>query len=292
MGFFSKGSRIAVFAASSPVDRAALDASLALVRGWGLVPVLGPERSRRDYLAGTDDERLAELEWALSAPDCAGAWAARGGYGLTRILPRLDTIRLDPRPVIGFSDVTALLCALEKRGWRQLVHGPNLHGLATHSDRVSANALKRLLISGQIPTLRARSRGLWETSVRGRLLGGNLAVLASMAGSRDQLCCKDALLLLEDVNEPSYRLDRYLTQLHAAGCLDGVRGAILGEFEQGRQEARARAVLTELLEGWQIPVLQAVTVGHGKRNLPFVVGSNYEMGPTALRHLDDVDDLA
>lgn len=277
-----QGARIGVFSPAGPCDPDRLRPSLELLRSWGYDPVPAPLESRpRSYLAGDDEQRLEATVWALSDPDLDAAWLTRGGYGITRLLRALPWERLRPRPVLGFSDATALLYPLWRRGWRQLVHGPVLHSLA---DRMDRERVRRFLKTGSSLSLGGRPAN-GSGRAAGPLLGGNLCVLNSLTGTPEQFREPGSILLLEDVTEQPYRLDRYLTQMLHAGCLEGVRGVALGEFTDCGVEAEE--VLLELLAPLKIPVVTGVDVGHGASNAPFLYGATYRLDERGLRPVED-----
>ncbi|MEW6283094.1 MAG: LD-carboxypeptidase, partial [Candidatus Eremiobacterota bacterium] len=253
------------------------EANCQTLRDWGYEPVLRPER-RHLYFAGSDTERLEELEWALSAPDIQAVWASRGGYGVLRLLHELGP-GLRPRPVVGFSDLTALHVALWHRGWTNLVHGPVLHSLGEHPDEDSRESLRRLLTTGRAPVLEGRT--VVRGEVEAPLVGGNLCVLASLCGTPHQLRAGGAILLLEDVHEAPYRLDRYLMQLLQAGVFKGVLAVALGTFVDCNPPTDApfpaEDVLVEILRELEIPVISRVPVGHGPENLPFRFGGRVRL---------------
>ncbi len=246
------------------------------IRGWGLVPVPAPHLGRVwRYLAGTDEERLADLEWALGDPSLDAAWFARGGYGVARLLPRIRWDRVRPRPVIGFSDATALFQALHRRGIGGAVHGPVLHSLADHVDEDTRDALRRLLVDGTaIPW---RGTPLVPGRAAGPLVGGNLCTLGSLAGTPDALRARGCILLLEEVTEAPYRVDRLLGQLVASGALERVAGVAIGSLVACDAPADAgwsvTDVLLDHLAPLGVPVLADLPVGHGPRNHPFVHGA-------------------
>ena len=277
--------RIGVFAPSGIFEPKRLETGLETIRGWGLVPVLAPNLGKRHrYLAGRDEARLADLVWALSHPDLDAAWLARGGYGLTRLLPRIPWDQLPQRPVIGFSDASALFSALWRLGRPCAVHGPVLQSLADHADSRSRRALKALLLQGAGACWRGRA--ILPGSVRGPLIGGNLCTLASGAGTAHSLRSRGCILLLEDIGEPPYRLDRLLTQLLASGALEGVAGLALGSFVgchgSGDPELAAADLLAGDLADLAIPLLADLPVGHGPQNHAFPWGVDAEIRDDSL----------
>lgn len=280
------GARVGVISPSGPPDRERLSQNAELIRSWGLEPVLPPER-RDFYFAGTDAERRLELQAALEDPSLDAVWASRGGYGTARILAGLNFQKARPKPVIGFSDITALHLTLWQHGWPVLVHGPVLHSLGQHPDEPSREALRRLLLSGEVPGLAGKT--LVDGLAEGPLIGGNLCVLASLSGTKLQLQARGCVLLLEDVHEKPYRLDRTFVQLRESGSLAGVAAVVLGSFDDCRPPASepwtAEQVLEPLLRELGIPVLQGLPVGHGSENLPFLFGARYRLENGRLQHL-------
>jgi len=265
-----------VFAPSGNYDPDRLEAGLDGIRAWGLEPVLAPGLGRRQrYLAGGDDLRLADLVWALRDPGLDAAWLARGGYGLSRLLHRLPYGELPTRPVIGFSDASALFSALWSRGVGLGVHGPVLQSLFDHTDEASRGALRALLLESA--PVHWRGRCVAEGSAVGPLIGGNLCTLASLAGTPQALRARGCIVLLEEVGERPYRVDRLLTQLVRSGGLEGVAAVALGQFEAcaeaGRPEWTAEGIAGEILAELDVPVIADLPVGHGAVNYAFPWGA-------------------
>lgn len=268
---------MAVVSPSGPPDRKRLEQNAELVAGWGFEPVLPPERNEL-YFAGSDQERLHELQHSLQNPAIDLVWASRGGYGTARLLSQLDPGDR-PRPVVGFSDLTVLHQALHQRGWTELIHGPVLHSLGHHPDAKSRQALRNLLTEGIVPELVGRT--VVAGQAEGPLVGGNLCVLASLCGTPFQLSARGSILLLEDVHEKPYRLDRYLVQLRESGCLDGLLAVVLGSFQDCNPSAdepwSAEEVLEPILRELGVPLVFGLPVGHGAANLPFLYGQSYRL---------------
>jgi len=267
----SAGASLALFAASGPPNQAHVRRSVATLKSWGYRPVLGPATRPRLFLAGSDEERAAALVWALTDARCEAAWLLRGGYGLGRLLPHLPWEALRPRPLVGFSDGTALLWSLYRRGWTQLVHGPNVQGLAPHADEATRDATRELLAGHGAPRLRGRA--LVKGACQGPLVGGNLCVLASLCGTAEQFQGQGCIVFLEEVTEQPYRVDRLLTQLLNSGAFEGAVGIALGEFTACGSPRALASVVRERLGGLGLPVLTGLPCGHGPTNLPFVYGS-------------------
>ncbi|MFH1464948.1 MAG: LD-carboxypeptidase [Pseudomonadota bacterium] len=265
-----------VFAPAGVFDPARLEAGLERLRAWGFEPVPAPNLGRHQrYLAGTDAERLADLRWALFGEGLDAAWLARGGYGITRLLPSLPEAGFPRRAVLGFSDASALFAALWRRGAGPLVHGPVLQSLTDHTDPASQEALRALLCEGRGWSWPCRE--IIPGAAFGRLVGGNLCTLASLAGTPDALRAEGAIMILEEVGERPYRVDRLLTQLLGAGTFDGVAAVVLGAFvgctESGQPDWDAEQIAVEVLGGLGVPVAAGLPVGHGPQNHAFCWGA-------------------
>lgn len=270
------GARIGVFAPSGIYNPEWLEASIALVESWGYSVVRAPNLGARWRMcAGTDDQRLADLRWALTDPGLDAAWMARGGYGLTRLLGRVDWSQVRSRPVIGFSDGTALHVALLQDAGLQAVHGPVLHSLAGHADAASQEALRALLAGGHSAPLVGRT--LIPGLAAGPIVGGNLCLVAATCGTPWQLRTAGCLLLLEEIAEPAYRLDRELQQLASCGLLADVVGIGVGELVSCRVPDGADWGLDDLLRDHLgplgVPVVVDLPFGHGPRNHAWLHGA-------------------
>jgi muramoyltetrapeptide carboxypeptidase len=240
-------------------------------------------RLRSGYLAGPDADRLRDLQSAFDDPAIDGVWALRGGYGTMRIVDRLDLRRQlrDPIPFIGFSDNTTVHVRHFALGVVSF-HGPHPGGdFPPETDAAFRNVLFSRAPSGALPAAAEGPppRTLVGGEARGRLFGGNLAVLAALCGGPDRLDARGSILFLEDVGEPAYRVDRMLTQLARAGVLDGVAGLAFGRFTDcpDRQDDAVAEVLRSTAEQMGVPAVADLPFGHVAHNFAFPVG-----GPAVL----------
>lgn len=276
--------RIHAVAPAGWVDGARLDRGLARLRAarpelaWVLADNL---RVRTGYFAGDDEARTLALQAALGDPDAHAIWCARGGYGTTRILSRLDAtpFRHRPKCIVGFSDVTALLAWAWTAAGVPSIHGPVLGQLATLDDRDLEHVLD--LLAGEVPPPLEAEQGsvLVGGKVEGHLVAANLVVLCSLIGTRFFPALDGAILALEEVGERPYRIDRSLTQLVDGGALRGVRGLVVGQLtgcrepeDGGSQGPSATQVVEERLARLGVPVVTGFPFGHdAARNvaLPF-----------------------
>jgi muramoyltetrapeptide carboxypeptidase len=262
------GARVALIAPAGPLAGPADVANAeANARALGWEPVVARHAlGRYGYFAGTDAERLRDLQAALDDPAIDGVWCLRGGYGTMRLLPALDleALRARPRALIGFSDITALHAAWQAAGLVSF-HGPVARNPL---GPFSAQSMRRAVIDGSDSAGHAAEAVCVREGVaEGRLLGGNLALVAALVGTRWALSFRDAIVVLEDVNEATYRMDRMLVQLRLAGAFDGCRGLVFGQCtdcpdssEDGRRSLHD--LVAELAADLGVPALLGVPVGH------------------------------
>lgn len=265
------GDRVAVVSPCGPVlDHGVLDRGIGLLRAWDLRVVEGRHaRASTGHLAGTDDQRVTDLNAAITDPDIRAVWVTRGGYGLTRILDRVDWAALaaDPTIIVGFSDVSALLVATWRRIGLVTVHGPFVGRLAAKPPAVRAQVRAVLFGADAAPLTGVPLAGTPRRSVGAPLIGGNLSVLAALAGTPDQVDARGCALLLEEVGEAPYRVDRLLTQLRHSGTLAGVVGVAVGTPVRcippaGRPSAAVAEVVAERLGNLGVPVVTDLPIGH------------------------------
>jgi muramoyltetrapeptide carboxypeptidase len=280
-----KGDTIGIVAPAGPVRKEAdFSAGLKLITDMGFKTRYHSDILRHHgYLAGSDQERLAELHDLWRDPEVRAILPVRGGYGCLRLLPDLDfaLIRRQPKMLIGFSDLTVLLSAIRRHTGLVTFHGPMLTTLA-RSDRDSQEAFFTLLTGRPRPELKIKGLEILKGGqARGRLLPGNLTSLVHLLGTPWEPEWQDAIVVLEDIGEAPYRIDRLLTHLSAAGRLDRIAGLILGDFDQcGEQEAIWQRAL-DLLAHRAIPIWAGFPCGHGSRNQILPVGIEVQLNSSS-----------
>lgn len=274
------GQRVALVAPSGPVDPGKLDRGLAWLRGAGLEVVPGEHLlERRGYLAGSDEQRRADLQRAIDDPSVDAILFARGGYGLTRILGALDLSPLLTRPklVMGFSDITALQLAIAARADLASIHGPMVASNLAREElngstiewmaRIVGPGEAGAVVLGERDGLVFRGGG---ERVTAPLVGGCLTLLSVTLGTPFEIATRGGVLFWEDVGEDLYRLDRLLTHLRMAGKLDGIAGMLVGVPVGVTRERREGIVddLTEHVAAWlgeaPFPVVTQLPCGHGE----------------------------
>ncbi len=265
----------------------AMAAVAATVAGMGLVPRFGAHvAARYGYLAGDDHQRAADLNAMYADDDVRAVFAVRGGWGSARILPLLDwrTIAANPKLLIGFSDVTALHLAFAARAGFPTIHGANA---ASSWPQRSWDSLWRLAFAGERPVLETGGATLVGGTARGRLMGGNLTVLTTLLGTPFMPDLAGAILVLEDVGEAEYRIDRMLTQLSLAGILDRVAGVVFGSCTGCTAQVFDYAGFTiadlqrHHLASLGVPVVTGADIGHIEGQLSVPLGCEAELDAEA-----------
>jgi muramoyltetrapeptide carboxypeptidase len=276
------GVRIALIAPAGPLlERDDRTRGEELCHALGFEPVTAPNAgSRYGYLAGTDEQRLADLNAALADPRVDAVWCLRGGYGMTRILPGVDFAALGRRPkaVIGYSDITALINAIARRSGVVAFHGPMSRTSLTpfsrwHLDRVLTNLseagrLGRIAPPADVLVPREnRIVTLTPGVAEGRLAGGNLTLLQALIGTPYFPDLDGSILFLEDVGEDLYSVDRMLAHLRMIGALSRLKGVIVGRFTEMKRATEDGALgYDEVLETYfrplRIPVAYGFPLGH------------------------------
>jgi muramoyltetrapeptide carboxypeptidase len=309
------GDRLAVLCVSGPVDPGPLAAGLDALRFAGLDPVTYPSLTdpgtMRPYLAGDDAMRAGDLRAALSDPGIAGIVFARGGYGAQRTLEAMDwdglspEAGLPPKVLAGYSDVTAVLEAVAVRfGWASLfspmpaaqpprctaAKPPRCTAICDGAAHYSFGSLLRTLMRpDQAMTIRyPQAVTLVPGVARGVTTGGTLSLLTSSLGTGTSRPARGGILLLEDVGEEPYRVDRMLTQLRRSGYLDGVEGIVAGRFSGCEPPELIQDILAERLGPLAVPILAWANVGHGGsfQTFPLGIAAELDADRAILRLLD------
>ncbi|MBK6691524.1 MAG: LD-carboxypeptidase [Myxococcales bacterium] len=269
------GATVAVIAPASPFPTHELWPGLAWLRLRYRLVMRSSALERTGYLAGTVERRVRELAWALGTPGIDAVLAARGGFGTMHLLEHVDfaAAMLTPRWLIGFSDLTAAHADLSRVRVAS-IHGPNATGLGRASPAVRHALLQTLERPGSTRPWVGLGV-LVAGTARGVVFGGNLALLEAMAAAGRLAVPEGAVLLLEDVTERPYRIDRMLTALRLGGHLARISAIVLGEFAEcspGPDGVTAHEVLAAHFASLGVPVLFGAPFGHGLVNQPFVLG--------------------
>ena len=252
----------------------AFENGIELWRSQGYRVELAPGFDQRHgYLAGTDEHRRAQFEMALKDPDCRGILCARGGWGGARLLEKWTFPTVEPKWLIGFSDITSLLWAYSLEGVSG-VHAPLLTTIATEPDW-SKQRLFDWVKGRELPTLQGKGWGNGQTS--GLLLPANLTVATHLLGTAWQPDLSEVILAIEDVTEAPYRIDRMLTHWRLFGAFKQIRGIAIGRFSQCDPPANVASfsveeVLRDRLLDLDLPIVSELPFGHDGENAALPVG--------------------
>jgi muramoyltetrapeptide carboxypeptidase len=260
---------IAVLAPASYYKEESFQNGCTWLTSLGYTLLYAPHHQARYlYNSGTVKQRVSDLLWALNHPEVDLIWCIRGGYGSVELLPYLEQLDIN-KPILGFSDITALFSYLWNQKNLNGFHAPVLTSIH-YSDEQSLNYLKTWLSHGTLPKLSALHLLGSKTICTAPIVGGNLCILASLCGSIYQLKPHGCILALEDINEPAYKIDRMLLQLELSGVFDHIEGILLGEFYQCSVVKEADWTLIDVfikrLAHLNVPVYYQAPFGHHKQN--------------------------
>jgi len=277
----TRNAHVAILAASGPTDLERIARATKNLESRGLRVTLADNigHRHRSYLAGPDDERAEQFNRFMNSAEFDGFLFARGGYGAMRILDAIDydAIRRNPRPIIGFSDVTALHQAIALRAGVSAFHGPMVNvdfynGLSPDREEWFWS-----MLAGQSPmTWRFNSVDVVaEGEAEGNLFGGCLSVTTSLLGTPYDYWIDGGIWFWEDVDEPVYRIDRMLTHLRLSGRIRAIRGVIIGKLKlpESESEEAMSALLQEFFGSMGIPVVRNIPFGHLGDNLLMPIGA-------------------
>jgi muramoyltetrapeptide carboxypeptidase len=298
------GDTIAFVAPAGRLDRERMERARQRLEAMGFKVQVPDDLYRaHGYLAGPDEVRARELMAAFRDPNVNAIFPGTGSYGSTRILDRLDydVIRENPKIFIGFSDLTALHLAIQKKTGLVTFHSPNpMWGLGNEGNLgpFAATYFWRALLRREyvdadghplpagypiiVPQDAPQIEMLRPGIARGRLTGGNLSLVIALMGTEYEIDTKNRILFLEDIDERPYRIDRYLSQLRLAGKFDHVAGVILGQFrgcepEEGKPSLTLAEVFADYFGGLDVPVVENFPAGHTTCNATLPLGALVEL---------------
>jgi muramoyltetrapeptide carboxypeptidase len=276
-----RGDKVAVVAPAKKLSIEELNAAVSVLKAWGLQIAPGANVITNDhsYLSATDQKRLRDLQEAIDNPDIRAIFCARGGYGCTRIIDELDftSLRESPKWLVGFSDITALLTAASNNGV-MCVHGTMPVQFGKENWRPSTEQLRNVLFNGMSELSAAPSAWNRLGVGSGVLVGGNLSILADSIGTISEVITKGCILLLEEIDEDLYRLDRMLTHLKRTGKFDALSGLAIGHISDLRDtsnfQQRFEEIVQDKVRKHSYPVGWGLPFGHENPNFAWVVGQH------------------
>jgi len=264
---------VGVIAPASPVNQSEISEGLKLLESFPLKIKLGEHIfDRLNYLAGSDNDRVADFHQMFSDPEVKAILSTRGGYGSARLLNKIDfnLIRKNPKIIVGFSDLTALLLAIYNKSGLITIHGPTLSDLPKS---INWEHLSRLITASHRPQIFFKQgRIINKGKAKGILLGGNLSTICSLLDTPFLPSFEGVILFLEEKGESPYKMDRMLTQLLLSGRLEGLSALIIGQIEDCGEMEIINSMLQGRLGRLTIPVITGLPVGHGNENISLPLG--------------------
>jgi muramoyltetrapeptide carboxypeptidase len=286
--FLKPGDRVCIVAPGRKPDPESIETSVAIIRSWGLNVTLGHNLSSNthNYLSGTDAERLSDLQHALNDTSVKAVICARGGYGTTRILDQLDfsTFLKSPKWICGFSDVTALHLKLQSLTI-QSIHSTMPVQFPKTEFADSVKNLGSLLFGTPAPLMARPSVSNRPGEAEGILVGGNLSLLADSLGTSAEIQTDSKILVIEEIGEYTYRLDRMLVQLRRAGKLKNLAGLVVGHLTDLKESElpfgeTAEQIILHHTSEFNYPVGFNFPTGHEQPNLSWIEGATGKLNVT------------
>lgn len=290
-----KGDKVGVAAPAGPVDPKILKKGLRTLEQIGLYPVLSKHVfSKNRYLAGTDEQRTQDLNTLFGDPEIKGIFCARGGYGANRVLANLDAsiIRKNPKVFVGSSDITLILLFLVQNCSLVTFHGPMVAGnFGRYPMPESKRQFSEILFGNSAgKCLTANKARIFKSgNTKGKVIGGCLTLLCRSLGTPWEVKTRNKILMLEDVNEPLYKIDGMLCHLKQAGKFKGIRGIIFGEMinckSLGRGNGSFNEILSDIFSDGSFPIITNFPSGHGRELFTLPMGIEAKLD-TASKSLE------
>lgn len=290
------GDMVGIISPAGPVEESELRPGLAFLDQRGFRVELGPHvLKKQGYLAGDDSARLEDFHAMFRNPAVRAIFCTRGGYGTMRILDRInyDLVRRNPKIIVGFSDITALLLSLSAKAGLVTFHGPMVRQIKNIGAHNFSVLLEFLETPGELTLELPGATTLVPGRAKGTLTGGNLCLLSHLVGTSFLPSFEGSILFLEDRGEPLYRIDRMLTHLKLAGHLERISGLVAGRFEDCGERAAIDDLLFHFGKDLSFPVVSGAPIGHGESNIPLPLGVMAELRTTgpSLRLLESTTSL-
>lgn len=273
-----------VISPAGPVEAGALKEGLEALDRAGLRVRLGAHVfDKLGYMAGEDPLRLHDFHAMFAEREIKAIFCTRGGYGTLRLLDKIryEMVRENPKILVGFSDITALLMALFSKTGLVTFHGPMVSQMRQEAAQ-NFHALLEMVENSGTRTLELEgAKTVVPGKVRGMLMGGNLTLLCHLVGTPFIPSFRGGILVLEDTGEHTYRLDRMITHLRLSGYLDGVAGIVAGEFKNCGERGAIDALFRDAVQDLHIPLVTAAPIGHGAANVTLPIGVTAELDAAA-----------
>jgi muramoyltetrapeptide carboxypeptidase len=283
--YLFKGDWIGITCPAGYLERSKAQKCIDTLQKWGYQVLIGKTlgSKSKNYFSASDEERAAELQAMLDAPEIKAILCGRGGYGISRIIDQLDFRRFkkNPKWIIGFSDITLLHCHIHQQCKIASLHAPMASAFNEGSNKYIRSINETL--SGIAHRYEIKKHPFNKAGeATGQLVGGNLALITHTIGTPSALKTKNKILFIEDIGEHFYQIDRMLLQLKRSGLLKHLAGLIVGHFSDMKDTVRPfgksiETIITELVSEYDYPVCFGFPVGHEKENLAMKIGASYTL---------------
>jgi len=281
--FLKPGDKVAIVATARKILAEELAFALETLRKWGLEPVLGKNIYATDnQFAGSDEQRAADLQWAINDESIKAIFIARGGYGTVRIIDKVDFSKFKPCPkwVVGYSDVTVLHSHLHKYFYTATLHATM--PINFHKNEEATESLRKSLFGEKIQYSFEKQQLNRKGSAKGILVGGNLSLLYALAGTPDDLDTNGKILFLEDLDEYLYHIDRMMLNLKRSGKLKNLAGLVIGGFTEMKDNSvpfgkTAEEIIFDAVKEYNYPVCFGFPAGHIDKNLALYLGKEVNL---------------
>ena len=279
-----KGDKVGLIAPSGPPSQDNINSATSIIKNMGLIPILGKyAKENIGYLAGSDDARAWDINDMFANNSIKGIICLRGGYGCIRILDKIDwnIVKENPKFFIGYSDITALHICINQICCFITYHGPmpTEEVILNELSKETTESFKNSIFNNNLQNKNSNNfnlKILISGNFSGQLVGGNLAVITSLLGTKYEINTDNKVLFLEDIGEPPYKVDGMLTQLKLCGKLKNLKGVILGSFvDEKKQDIPVNNIFKDTLQPLGIPCLYDFPSGHSVPNITFALGSIY-----------------
>jgi muramoyltetrapeptide carboxypeptidase len=287
------GDTVAIVAPGRKIEAEHVEFARHLLQSWGLHVAVAKNffNESHSYLAGSDDERTEDLQLVLDDPNVKGIICARGGYGTTRIVDRLDFTRFlaNPKWIVGFSDITSLHLKLLRLGVKS-IHATMPILFSKTDSKPSIDSLRTALFKGPLPIEAEMSAFNRKGIGNGTLAGGNLSLVVDSLGTSTEPDLNGKIFIMEEVDEYRYKMDRMLTQLRRAGKLEGLKGIVVGHLTSMHETdpnfaKRLEEIVLHAVRDYSYPVAFGFPVGHENPNLAWVHGASATLEVAADKSL-------
>ena len=279
------GSKIRIVSPAGKVDEKYIIPAVEWLQNQGYRVIQGKHVFARHYqFAGTDSQRLYDLQIAIDDPETAGIICSRGGYGTIRIIEKLNCSALHSHPkwIVGFSDITILHACLNKLGLATVHGAMPRYFFKDGKETENLQSLMQILTTGKISYSFENGEHNRTGKASGELVGGNLSIISSLHGTKYEPETDGKILFIEDVNEFLYRTDRIMYQLKFAGKLNNLAGLVIGDFTDMKDNEQpfgktVHEIVAEAVQDFDFPVAYGFPAGHNKKNLALVFGKKWEL---------------